>query len=210
MVVAAEQQQGTEQPPVGVERLTPEEYLAREERAEFKSEFINGEILPVAGATANHNRLTGKFHARLLLALEDLDYSVFMSDMRVWLEAYGNYVYPDVLAVAGEPQFTDEKQIALTNPCLVVEVLSGSTGKYDHWDKFRLYRSLPEFKEYVLVDQRAVRLEHAVKVEGQQWLLTELVGEEAVLQLQSVPVEVGLKDLYNRVVFETAEDKTSP
>lgn len=76
---------------------TPEEYLAREETAEARSEFIDGEIIEMASATANHNKLTGKFHARLLLALEDLGYFVFMSDMRLWLPVHNIYTYPSYI-----------------------------------------------------------------------------------------------------------------
>jgi Uma2 family endonuclease len=191
-----------------IKRYTPAEYLEREDRAEVKSEFIEGDIIPVAGASANHNILTGKFHARLLLALEDLNYAVFMSDMRFWLPLYESYTYPDVMVVAGEPQFTDSKQTALTNPCLIVEVLSGSTEGYDKSAKFRLYRSIPEFEEYILVDQTAYRVEQFTKVDSHQWLLTEWVGEDAVLRLKSVAVEIALKDLYKRVSFVSSSSET--
>ena len=120
----------------------PAEYLQREEQAEVKHELIEGAIIPVAGTTADRNILTGKFHARLLLALEDSDYTVFMSDMRLWLPQHESYTYPDVMVVAGEPQFTSATQTAIANPCLIVEVLSSSTEGYDKSAKFRLYRSL--------------------------------------------------------------------
>lgn len=102
-------------------------------------------MIPVAGPTVDRNMLTGKFHARLLLALEDSDYTVFMSDMRLWLSQHESYTYPDVMVVAGEPQFTSATQTAIANPCLIVEVLSSSTEGYDKSAKFRLYRSLRRF-----------------------------------------------------------------
>ncbi len=193
-----------------VKRYTPAEYLEREDRAEFKSELILGDIIPVAGASANHNILTGKFHARLLLALEDLNYSVFMSDMRLWLPLHESYTYPDAIVIAGEPEFTDGKQTALTNPCLIVEVLSSSTMEYDRSDKFRLYRSIPKFEEYILVDQTAHRVEQFTKVDSHQWLLTEWMGEDAVLSLKSVAVEIALKDLYKRVLFTSSSPQLEP
>ena len=103
--------------------------------------------------------------------------------------------------MSAAPQFTDAKQTALTNPCLIVEILSASTERYDKSAKFRLYRSLPTLQEYVLVDQMAYRVEQYTRVEPHQWLLTEWMGEEAVVPLKSVPVEVALKDLYQRVTF---------
>lgn len=189
---------------------TPVEYLQREEKAEFKSELIKGEMIPMAGASANHNILTGKFHARLLLALEDLDYWVFMSDMRLWLPSYESYTYPDIMVVKGEPRFTDSKQNAIANPCLIVEVLSSSTGGYDKSAKFRLYRSLPEFEEYILIEQSAYRVEQYTKLENRQWLLAELVGDDTVLDLKSVGVRIDLKDLYKRVSFNPQPPSPEP
>ena len=180
---------------------TASEYLALEDKAEFKSEFIDGEIIPMAGASANHNILTGKFHALLLLALEDQEYSVFMSDMRLWLPEYSRYTYPDVMVVAGEPIFVDQSQMEVTNPCLIVEILSSSTQGYDRDSKFRQYRSLPSFQEYVLVYQNGYEVDHYVKESEDRWVLLTHRGESAVIKLMSVPLEVSLRDLYKRVQF---------
>ena len=182
-------------------RYTVAEYLELEERAEFKSEFINGEILPMAGTTANHNILTGKFHARILLALEDLDYSVFMNDMRLWMPDYNRYTYPDVVVVEGQPIFTDAKQTAITNPCFLVEVLSNSTQEYDRVNKFKQYRSISSFREYVLVYQNNYCVEQYTKQNDGRWILTECLGEDAVLKLESVRFEISLQDLYKRAIF---------
>ncbi|MGF1600921.1 MAG: Uma2 family endonuclease [Chloroflexi bacterium AL-N5] len=185
-------------------RYTPAEYLQQEEQAEFKSELIDGEIIPVAGASANHNRLSLNFCRLFPLESQGQSYEVFMSDMRLWLPQFENYTYPDVIVVSNAPQFTDSQQIALTNPRLIVEVLSTSTKGYDKSEKFRFYRSIPEFAEYILVDQTEYRVEQYTKVEPHQWLLTEWSGEEAVVQLKSVAVKIPLKDLYKRVVFASA------
>lgn len=183
-------------------RHTIAEYLEREQQADYKSEFINGFIIPMAGATANHNILTGKFHARILLALEDLDYAIFMSDMRLWIPAYNLYTYPDVMVVEGQVNFTDNKQTALTNPCLMVEVLSNSTQGFDRATKFKYYRGISSFKEYILIDQNSYSVEQYVKQDSGKWLLTEYVGENSILSLESVNFEISLQDLYKRVVFE--------
>jgi len=183
-------------------RYTASEYLALEDKAEFKSEFINGEIIPMADASANHNILTGKFHALLLLALEDLEYSVFMSDMRLWMPEYNRYTYPDVMVVAGEPVFVDQKQMELTNPCLIVEILSSSTQAYDHASKFRQYRSIPSFQEYILVSQNSYEVDHYTKESEDKWIIMTYKGEEAVIKLASIQLEISLKDLYKRVKFD--------
>jgi Uma2 family endonuclease len=181
--------------------ITIEEYLAQEEVAEEKSEFINGEIIKMAGASANHNILTGKLHARLLLALEDLGYTVFMSDMKLWPPYFKNYFYPDVMVIKGEPSFTDGKQTAVTNPCLIAEILSASTEGFDKNQKFSFYRTIPELEEYLLIDQSAYRVELYRKIGDRQWLLTELFGQEEIITLESVAIEITLADLYKRVDF---------
>lgn len=185
-----------------VKRYTPAEYLSQEEQATVKSELIEGEIFPMAGASANHNRLTINLCRLLPLEVAGQHYEMFMSDLRLWLPLYESYTYPDVMAVAGVPEFTNDKQTALTNPCLIVEVLSPSTERYDKAAKFELYRSIAELQEYVLVDQSGYRVNQYTKVKQHQWLLTEWMGKDAVVPLQSVPVEVALQDLYKRVVFE--------
>ncbi|PZO44618.1 MAG: hypothetical protein DCF19_02420 [Pseudanabaena frigida] len=182
-------------------RYTTSEYLALEEKAEFKSEFINGEIIQMAGASANHNILTGKFHALLLLALEDLEYSVFMSDMRLWMPEYNRYTYPDVIVVAGEPVFVDQSEMEVTNPYLIVEILSSSTQAYDHDSKFRQYRSIPSFQEYVLVYQNGYEVDHYVKESEDRWVLMTHKGKDAVIKLASMQLDISLRDLYKRVKF---------
>jgi Uma2 family endonuclease len=183
-------------------RYTVDEYLELEEQAEFKSEFVDGEIVAMAGATANHNILTAKFLARILLALEDLNYSVFMSDMRLWISDHKRYTYPDVMVVEGQPMFTDEKQTGITNPCLVVEVLSNSTGEYDRANKFKLYRSIASFREYILISQNGYAVEQYAKQADGKWILSDYLGEDTVLKLESINFEISLRDLYKRVIFQ--------
>ncbi len=190
-------------------KITVEEYLAQEEISEEKNEFIEGEVIKIAGASANHNILTGKLHARLLLALEDLGYSVFMSDMKLLLPDFGNYFYPDVMVIKDEPCFTNNKQTAVTNPCLIAEILSNSTQGFDKNQKFAFYRTIPQLEEYVLIDQEDYRVELYRKVGDRQWLLTELIGKEEILTLESIEVKISLADLYKRVNL-TKNDASKP
>ncbi len=181
--------------------LTVDEYLSREEKAIDKSEFIQGEIIAMAGASANHNRLTGKLHALLLLALEDHGYSVFVSDMRLWIAQSASYFYPDVMVIAEEPIFKDSKQMEVTNPCLIAEVLSSSTEGFDKNKKFGFYRSIPQLQEYLLIDQSCYRVEHYKKIGDHQWLLTELIGENAEIELGFMALKIKLAEIYKRVNF---------
>ena len=182
-------------------RYTVAEYLELEEQAEFKSEFVDGEIVSMAGATANHNKIALNFCRLFPVSIDGQDYDIFMSDMRLWMPDYSRYTYPDVMVVAGQPIFTDEKQTAITNPCLIVEVLSNSTQEYDRASKFKLYRSISSFREYVLVYQNNYCVEQYIKQDDGRWILTEYLEEDAVLKLESVSFEIGLRDLYKRVTL---------
>ncbi|MEB3193287.1 MAG: Uma2 family endonuclease [Snowella sp.] len=181
--------------------ITAEEYLAKEELAEEKSEFINGEIIQMAGASANHNRLAVNLSRLLPLEVNDHSYEIFLSDMKLWPPHFKNYFYPDVMVIKGEPCFTDVKQTAVTNPCFIAEILSASTEGFDKNQKFSFYRTIPELQEYLLIDQSAYRVELYRKVGDRQWLLTELCGQAEVIRLESVAVEITLADLYKRVNF---------
>jgi Uma2 family endonuclease len=187
-----------------IAHYTPTEYLELEDRSTIKHELIDGEIIPVAGASANHNRLNLNLCRLFPLEINGQDYEIFMNDMRLWLPVNQSYVYPDAIVIAEVPQFTDSKQTAVTNPCLIMEVLSTSTEGYDKSGKFRLYRSLPSFEEYLLIDQFGYRVEQYTKVDSHQWLLTEWLGEDAVMQLRSALVQIPLKDLYHRVSFNVS------
>ena len=105
------------------------------------------------------------------------------------------------MVVAGQPIFTDEKQTAITNPCLIVEVLSNSTQEYDRASKFKLYRSISSFREYVLVYQNNYCVEQYIKQDDGRWILTEYLQEDVVLKLESVSFEISLRDLYKRITF---------
>jgi Uma2 family endonuclease len=188
-------------------RYTVAEYLELEEKAEFKSEFVDGEILPMAGASANHNKIALDFCRLFPLSSNGEDYDIFMSDMRLWIPDRNRYTYPDVMVTDGKPSFTDRKQTAITNPCLILEILSNSTEEYDRTNKFKLYRSISTFREYILVDQTSYSIEKYTKSNDGQWTLADYVGEDAVLKLESFNFEISLQDLYKRVNFEEAETK---
>jgi Uma2 family endonuclease len=183
-------------------RYIASEYLALEDKAEFKSEFINGKIIPIVGVSANHNKIALNLCRLLPLAIGDQTYEIFMSDMRLWLPKYSRYTYPDVMVVAGDPVFVDQRQMEVTNPCLIVEILSSSTQAYDHNSKFRQYRSIPSFQEYILVYQNGYEVDHYVKESEDRWFLMPYKGEESVIKLVSMQIEIRLKDLYKRVKFD--------
>ncbi len=181
---------------------TPEEYLQLEEESNEKHEYRNGEIVLMTGGTTNHNKLAGKLYAKLLLALEDQNHEVYMGDVRLWIPSHREYTYPDIMVVQGQPIYQPPGTTTIINPTIIVEVLSKSTQARDRGDKFRFYRSIPEFKEYILIDQYSVLVEHFVKTSEHQWMLTEYETKESKLSLDSVNFEISLEELYKRVNFD--------
>jgi Uma2 family endonuclease len=184
---------------------TPEEYLALEETSEDKNEYRQGEIIPMVGATTNHNQIAGNFYRRFPLTINNQDYYTYMETVRLWLSDYSIYTYPDVMVIKGQPLYQGNSQSNVINPLIIVEVLPNSTQAYDRGDKFKFYRSLPTFQEYILIEQSSYSVERYYKQKDDQWLIDFVTGENAVLQLVSVDWQISLQDLYQRVNFDLAE-----
>jgi Uma2 family endonuclease len=185
---------------------TPEEYLELEEAAEYKSEYRDGELVPITGGTTNHNKIALNFAASLKFALRGQDYDIYIGDVRLWIPRYRQYTYPDVMVIQGEPLYTGTGTTTVMNPWLIVEVLSKSTKNYDQGDKFLYYRSLPEFKEYILIDQARYHVMQHTKTLDGKWLLTEYESEESVLELSSIEFQINLIEIYEKVNFEEGEE----
>ena len=177
---------------------TPEEYLVSERKATLKSEYINGEILAMSGASNAHNLITLDIGTELNIQLRERECLVYTNDMRVRTSPMGSYFYPDVVVVCGEPQFEDNVFDTLLNPILVIEVLSPSTEVYDKGEKFRHYQELTSLREYALVSQDRVRVEQ-YRLLKTQWVQTEFRALEDVLPLVSIGCELPLQDIYRRV-----------
>lgn len=185
---------------------TPEEYLELEEKADYKSEYRDGEIVPMAGGTTNHNEIAGNFYAYIKFALKSQNYRIYIGDVRLWIPRYRQYTYPDVMVIQGEPIYTGKATTTVMNPLLIVEVLSKFTKNYDQGNKFLYYRSIPELKEYILIDQTKHHvIQHTKTTEG-KWLLTEHESEDAVLELSSIDSQINLSEIYEQVNFEDSEN----
>ncbi len=185
---------------------TPEEYLELEEAADYKSEYRDGEIVPMTGGTTNHNKIALNFAANLKFALRGQDYDIYIGDVRLWIPRYRQYTYPDVMVIQGEPIYTGTSTTTVMNPLLIVEVLSKSTKNYDLGDKFIYYRSIPEFKEYILIDQTKYHVMQYTKTLEGRWLLTENESEETILESSSIEFQINLKEIYEKVNFADSED----
>jgi Uma2 family endonuclease len=184
-----------------------EEYLKREETAEFRSEYREGEIIPMTGGTPNHNQIAGNFYAAILAALRGQPYRVFMTDLRLWIPQRKIFTYPDVMVVPRPLELVEGRKDTITNPLIIVEVLSKSTESYDRGKKFEHYRTLPTFQEYILIDQYRMHVDQFSKTEEGRWLFSESDGEAAVLSLTSVQFQIPLPDIYQEIEFEAEPEE---
>lgn len=181
---------------------TFEEYLAYEEQAEYKSEYRQGQIVAMAGASLAHNRIVSNIHATLYNALQTKPCDVFTSDLRLWVKQENRAVYPDIMVICGEPHLVEGRTDTVTNPKLIIEVLSKSTAEDDRSDKFQAYWSLDTFEEYVLVDQYRVRVEYFRRVNEKLWELLVFTQSGDILTLKSIKVELPLDKIYHQVRWE--------
>lgn len=183
-----------------VPRLTPMEYLAIERAARTKSEFYDGEMFAMAGGTATHSligtNLAGEFRS-LLRGKKCVPYN---ADLRIQVQSTGLFTYPDLSVICGPLQFTDGED-TVTNPSVLVEVLSPSTEAYDRGQKFLQYRQIPTLREYLLVNQHEPLLELFIRQEGSIWLLREAAGLDARLEIPSLQIAVSLAEIYANVEF---------
>jgi Uma2 family endonuclease len=180
---------------------SPEEYLELETASELRHEYIDGEIVPMTGGSANHNRILRNLTSALDVAFEDQDYEVFVTDLRLWIPKKKLFTYPDVMVVAGELEFLENRTDTITNSRVIIEVLSDSTKNYDRGEKFEFYRTLESLQEYVLIDQYKVHVEQFSKTSKNQWLLTEFEDINNMLSFSSVPFQIALSAIYRKVKF---------
>jgi Uma2 family endonuclease len=180
-------------------KLTEAEYLAIEWEAECKSEFLNGEMFPMAGASWQHNKLTANLLGELYQRLKGGPCDVYAADMRVKVTRTGLYTYPDLLIVCGPPEFDPMDANTLVNPQVIYEILSKSTEGYVRGAKFRHYQRLPSLQEFVLVSQDQMLLERFVRQSDGRWLLTNFDDPAGEFALASIPVRVPIADIYRGV-----------
>lgn len=181
--------------------FTPEEYLALEDKAEYKSQFVAGEIFAMAGAQPPHviiqSNLIGELHYRF----RGRECRVFSSDMRVQVRRGELYSYPDVSALCGKPEYDATKPASLLNPQVIFEIVSPSTEAFDRGDKFARYRRLDSLSDYVLVDSQQIRIEHYVRQDGGAWTLTEYNQPGDHLRLSCVGCDLLVEEIYSQVAF---------
>jgi Uma2 family endonuclease len=180
--------------------VTPEEYLERERKAEYKSEYYNGEVFAMSGVSRKHDGIAVQLIFLAVQHLRGKKCRPFTADMRVLVEPSGLYTYPDLSVACDPPRFADEHVDILTNPTLLVEILSPSTERYDRGQKARLYRAIPTLRELLLINQDSYDVELYRRQEGGPWTLYEASGLDASIELASIGYTLKLRDLYAMVI----------
>jgi Uma2 family endonuclease len=165
---------------------TSEEYLQLEVNSQERHEYIDGEIVVMTGGTPNHNKITGNFYAALHFGFKRQPYQVFITDQRLWIPEKSIYTYPDVMVVEGELQLQEGRKDTITNPLIIVEVLSNSTKSYDKDDKFAAYRTIANLQEYILIDQYKVHIEQYFKTDKKRWTFTEYDDLNEIIVLNAI------------------------
>ncbi len=181
--------------------ITPEEYLYRERKAEFRSEYFRGETFAMAGASANHNLIVLNAGSCLREQLKKKPCRVYPSDLKLRIEATGLYTYPDLSVVCGEPQLESDAGDVLLNPIVLIEVLSDSTEAYDRGKKFEHYRTIPSLKHYVVIAQDRHSIDCFSRQSDNSWTLTSCQNLEGKIALYNIESELSAAEVYDKVVF---------
>ena len=179
--------------------LSAEEYLALERKAEFKSEYMDGVVFALAGASKRHNLIVANVIITLGEQLKGRACRVYPSDLKVRLPNSKRFFYPDVSVVCGEDDFADDKQDVILNPSLIVEVSSENTAAFDRGKKFLSYQQVTSLQEYLLVSQDEILIEGYARQGNDTWLYTKVIGLEGRLTLQSIECKLALKDVYDKI-----------
>jgi Uma2 family endonuclease len=185
-------------------RLTLDEYRAIEETAQERHEYCNGELIAMPGGSPAHSRIAVDITTCLNVALRDTNFQTYNGDLRIWIPSFNHGTYPDVMVIDGKPEFNADRTDEILNPLLIVEVLSPSTEAYDRGEKFRKYRSIASFCEYLLVSQTEPYIEQYHNLDRQssdrwQWQVYDRLEQSIVLH--SLNIELPMSEIYRRLNF---------
>lgn len=180
--------------------ISPEEYLAIERRATYRSEYLNGEMFAMAGASRQHNRISSNLVSAIDQHIKNRDCNVYASDMKVHVPSTGYFTYPDIVITCGKEEFIDAYSDVLVNPLVVMEILSDSTAAFDRGKKFEQYRELTSFVEYLLVEQRIPRVEQYILRDSQEWIYRDIRGDDdQIVTIQAIECSLAFRDIYHKV-----------
>jgi Uma2 family endonuclease len=187
-----------------VPQLSFEDWLAAERAAtDQRSEFVAGEVFAMTGATEAHNLIVANVVRELGSALKGRPCRVYPSDLKVRIEAENIGTYPDAMVICGDRTFYDDRRDVVTNPTLIVEVLSESSEAYDRGNKFRYYRALPSLQTYLLLSQQRVQAELFLRQPDGSWNLSAFAHPTDRIPLAAIGAEFVLGEAYDKVELES-------
>ncbi len=183
--------------------LTPEQYLEIERAADYRSEYLDGEMFAMAGASPGHNIIINNIAAGLRPRIKGRC-RYFTTDLRLFVPATGLYTYPDLMVICGPIAYEGERQDIVTNARFIVQVLSPSTATYDRGNKLVHYRSIPTLADYLTVAQDETRAEHTARQPDGSWLLRTFISPDDIIHIASIDADVRLRDVYEDVAYVLA------
>lgn len=191
-------------------RLTPEEYLDFERDSFERNEYVDGFIYAMSGGTPNHAQIAGNTVTALNNKFGDNPCKTYGADLKVWVPKAKSFLYPDVSVVCGELRMKPGSKDAVENPKVVIEVLSDSIAheRYDRTKKFRLYKSIPELRHYVLIQQNEPWVDVFTADDRGFWFQREYTGLDSAIELEAIDLQLPLSAIYRKVDFTTTEAVT--
>ena len=190
-----------EEPAVGYDLISEEEYLDCERAATEKHEYYRGEIFDRARCSIKHNIVCTNFMCEIGIRLKGTGYHIFNSNLRIHVPKNTFYTYPDISIFCEEPAVTDEETDTVTNPSVIIEILSELTRDYDMGEKFRRYRDIDSLQEYILVDSEKMYVEKYIRNPDNSWTVTEYKNIKDSVFISTIKFDFMLKDIYEGVIF---------
>jgi Uma2 family endonuclease len=181
--------------------MSESEYLAFDRSSELRHEYIAGYVYAMTGASWEHNMICSSIIATLYNQLRGKPCQVSPGDLRLKVLATGLLTYPDISVVCGEPIFVDQEFDTLTNPDVIIEILSPSTEAYDRGDKFQNYRQIESLQNYLLISQNKARIEGYTRLQSGIWTFTDAIGLDASFEISAIGCVLPLAEVYERVSF---------
>ena len=179
--------------------LNPEDYLSWERLQLYKSEYVDGKVIAMAGASIKHNRIFGNIFTKIHAYLKGKPCNIFPSDLRVLVKSKDAYFYPDATIVCGELDLSDDFKDTIKNPTVIFEILSPSTTDYDLGRKFFYYMQIDSFKEYITIDTATLQVRIGNKQDNGAWLFKEYTTLNDSFTIQSIALTINLQEVYSDV-----------
>ncbi|HEY2727680.1 MAG TPA: Uma2 family endonuclease [Parafilimonas sp.] len=177
--------------------ISEKEYLDFERNALDKHEYYKGEIFAMSGASFKHNLIEANLRLALGIFLKGKNCNEFGSNLRIHIPSNTLYTYPDIIVLCEEPDFVDDEFDTITNPSILIEILSPSTANYDRGAKFDLYREITSLNEYILIDSTAKHVVLYSRNDDNTWILSETKNVNDTIHLHSIDFTISLADIYN-------------